>query len=142
MQQRWTAALALCAALFAGGGGGTARAAACDEFNPLNPMRSADITLGPGDVVDADGDELRSFVATDSIGRVEVTVLSQLPRGVAAGVVAVPEVSRFSPYYGEALKGIAVSVQLADGKPRRPVKIVLRLRQVCARYFRNTFLYY
>lgn len=141
MQHRWITALALYAALLACASG-TASAAGCDEYNPASPVRSAEITLGPADVVDSDGDELRSFIATDSVGPVEVTVLSQAPRGVAAGVVAVPEISRFSPYYGEALKGIEVAVQLADGKSRRRVKIVLGLRQVCARYFRNTFLYY
>jgi hypothetical protein len=49
-------------------------------------------------------------------------------------------VSRVSPLYGEQLKGIAVAVSLRGRA--RPGTVVLSLRQVCAEYFRNTFLYY
>jgi hypothetical protein len=52
----------------------------------------------------------------------------------------IAEVSRFSPYYGEALKGVAVAV--AFEPTRRPVRVLVRLRQVCAKFFRNSFLYY
>ena len=51
-----------------------------------------------------------------------------------------PEISTISPYFGERLKGIKVAVSLT--KTRQPVSVVLKLRQVCARHFRNTFLYY
>jgi hypothetical protein len=119
---------------------GGASAAPCDEHNPTGPSRSAQITLGPGDFVDADGGELRSFVATGSIGTVESRVVSAVPPGIVAGFSALPEISRFSPHEGEELKGIAVTVHLnrSDARPR----VVIGLRQVCARYFRNTFLYY
>lgn len=115
-------------------------AAACDEYDPMGPARSAQISLGPGDLVDAAGGEMRSFVATGSIGTVEAAIASAMPRGIVASFSAVPEISRFSPYYGEALKGIAVTVRLAHASAR--VRVVVSLRQVCADYFRNTFLYY
>ena len=51
-----------------------------------------------------------------------------------------PTLSRFSPRYGERLKGIAVAVSLKRGAT--PVTVAVRLRQVCAGYFRDTFLYY
>lgn len=126
-------------------------AAACDEYDPAGPARDARITLDGGDLVDEAGDEIRSFIATDSIGAVAVRLLSATPPGIALDVSATPEVSRFSPYYGENLKGIAVAVRLAGTATRagetpavrmRRVRVVLGLRQVCARYFRNTFLYY
>ena len=111
----------------------------CDEFDPFGPTRSAQITLDASDFVDQLGDEMRSFIATDSIGKVDVAVISASPASAVLGISAVPEISRFSPYYGEELKGIAVAVALAGG---RPARIVLNLRQVCAKQFRNTFLYY
>src|SRR6267378_2216901 len=46
-------------------------AAPCDEYDPGGPSRSARITLNSGDFVDQRRDEMRSFVATGSIGRVD-----------------------------------------------------------------------
>ena len=112
----------------------------CDEYNPSAPAYAAQIRLGPGDRVDGHGGELRSFVATDSIGKVDVGIVASSPRGAVLGVSAVPEISRLSPYHGERLKGISIAVSLAAS--RRPVSVVLRLSQVCAKHFRNTFLYY
>jgi hypothetical protein len=115
-------------------------AAPCDEHDPAGPSRSAQITLNASDFVDARRDEMRSFIATGSIGKVVVASVSSTPRDSVRGVTAVPEISRFSPLYGEQLKGIAVAVSLRNGAP--PTIVTLNLRQVCAEYFRNTFLYY
>jgi hypothetical protein len=115
-------------------------AAPCDEFDPWGPSRSTQIRLDASDFVDEAQDEMRSFVATDSIGKVDVAIVSSNPHGVVRAVSAVPEVSGFSPYYGERLKGIAVAVSLWGSA--RPASVVINVRQVCARYFRNTFLYY
>ena len=120
---------------------GGAVAGACDEYNPLGPAMSAQITLNATDFTDEMRDEMRSFIATDSIGKVDVAVVSASPGDAVLGISAVPEISRFSPSYGEELKGIAIAVALRDGG-RRPVRLTLSLRQVCAKYFRNTFLYY
>lgn len=117
-----------------------ATAAPCDEYDPAGPWRSAEITLGASDLVDAADGELRSFVATGSIGTVEGRVVRATPPGIVASFSAVPEISRFSRYEGEALKGIAVAVRLTRGS--KGARVVIGLRQVCARYFRNTFLYY
>ena len=51
-----------------------------------------------------------------------------------------PEISRYSPHYGEALKGITVGIVLEP--TRRPIRVVVRLQHVCAQYFRNSFLYH
>jgi len=67
-------------------------------------------------------------------------VVSASPRASVIDFSAAPAVSRFSPYYGEELKGIAVAIRVAPN--RRPVRVVLDLRQVCAKRFRDTFLYY
>lgn len=83
---------------------------------------------------------MRSFVDTGSIGMVEGAIVSATPPGIVASFSAVPEISRFSPHDGEALKGIAVAVRLAHASRR--VRVVIGLRQVCASYFRDTFLYY
>ena len=115
-------------------------AAPCDEHDPASPAASAQITLDSSDFIDENRNELRSFIATGSLGRVDVAVVSAVPPGIVRGVSAVAEASRFSPYYGERLSGIAVAVALHSRA--RPAKVVLRLRQVCAEYFRNTFLYY
>ena len=115
-------------------------APSCDEYDPFGPVRSAQIRLGPGDLVDENGDELRSFIATDSIGKVDVEIVSSSPRDLVRRVSAVPEISMLSPYHSERLKGIHVAVSLTSTK--RPVSVVLKLRQVCAKHFRNTFLYY
>jgi hypothetical protein len=115
-------------------------AAPCDEYDPSGPSRSAQITLDARDFVDQRHDEMRSFVATGSMGKVAVRVVSSTPRGIVREVSANPELSRVSPHYGEQLKGIAITVSLRNRAP--PATVVLNLRQVCAEYFRNTFLYY
>jgi len=115
-------------------------AAPCDEADPFGPAATTQITLNPTDFVDEVRDELRSFIATDSLGRVDFTVVSSRPAGIVQAISAAPEVSRFSPYHGEALKGIAVTVSLASR--RRPASVTVSLRQVCAKYFRNSYLYY
>jgi len=141
MRRWWRSARAACGAgLFILFCPAALSAAACDEHDPAGPSRSAQITLNSSDLVDARGDEMRSFVATGSIGKVAVASVSSTPRDIVRGVSAVPEISRFSPLYGEQLKGIAVAVSLRNGAP--PAIVTLHLRQVCAEYFRNTFLYY
>ncbi len=113
-------------------------AAPCDEADPFAPAETTRITLNPTDFVDEVRDELRSFIATDSLGRVDFTVISSRPAGIVRAISAVPGISRFSPYHGEALKGIALSVSLASR--RRPASVTVSLRQVCAKYFRNSYL--
>lgn len=120
--------------------GPASAAAPCDEFDPAGPARSVVVALTPTDFVDEERDQMRSFVETGSLGPVEASIVSAVPRGVVQGFSAAPEVSRFSPYYGEALKGVAVGV--AFEPTRRPVRVLVRLRQVCAKFFRNSFLYY
>jgi hypothetical protein len=138
--RRWATSIA------AAGGVAVLHAAAapaaepCDEYDPWGPARTASIVLGPGDLTAPGGAEMRSFVVTDSLGKVDVAIRSAMPRQSVGAVSAQPEVSGFSPYYGEKLKGVGVVVRLRQGA--RPATIVLELRQVCARYFRNTFLYY
>jgi hypothetical protein len=134
-------AAALVGAVLLIGSPGTAPAAQpCDEADPFGPTDSTRITLTTADFVDEVRDELRSFIATDSLGRVDFTVVSSRPAGIVRAISAVPEVSRFSPHYGEQLKGIAVTVALASRK--RPATVTVTLRQVCAKYFRDSFLYY
>ena len=138
------AGLVAVVAVALGSGTGMARAAGpCDEYDPSGPAQSAQIKLGPADFVDEGRDEMRSFVATDSLGKVEVTVVSAKPDGFIRSVSAVPAISRYSQNYGETLKGIAVTVSVASGPPtkKRPAAVIVNLRQVCARYFRNSFLY-
>jgi len=115
-------------------------AAPCDQFNPLGPARSARITLNSSDFVDERRDEMKSFIATGSLGKADISVVSSTPGGIVRGVSATPELSRFSPLYGEQLKGIAITASLKGGAG--PATIVLNLRQVCAEHFRNTVLYY
>ena len=125
--------------MFAASSSSSLAAALCDEFDPAGPARSVVVALTPTDFVDEQRDEMRSFVETGSLGRVEASIVSSVPRGVVHDFSAAPEVSRFSPYYGEALKGVAVGVTFAP--TRRPVRVLVRLRQVCAKFFRNSFLY-
>jgi hypothetical protein len=120
---------------------GALSAASCDQYDPSGPSRSAQIAFNSGDFVDERRDEVRSFRATGSLGRVEVGIVSATPGGIVRGVSATPEVSRYSPLYGEQLKGIVVAVSLRSGAPPAAT-VVLRLRQVCAAYFRKTILYY
>ena len=115
-------------------------AAPCDQYDPSAPSRSARITLNPSDFVDESREEMRSFIATGSLGNVEAEILSSTPRGIVRSFAAIPRVSRTDPRSGEQLKGIAVAVSLGSGA--EPATVTLSLRQVCARYFRNTFLYY
>src|SRR5437763_14691806 len=115
-------------------------AAPCDEFDPGGPARSIVVALSPTDFVDEERDEMRSFVETGSLGRVEASIVSSVPRGVVHGFSAAPQVSRFSPYYAEALKGVAVGITVQPN--RRPGRVVVRLRAACAKFFRNSFLYY
>ena len=133
----WTAVTAV---VLAAADPAAASAAPCDEYDPTAPVYSADIALTAGDFVNEERDEVRTFVATGSLGRVDATIVSSVPRGVVRSFFAGPEVSRYSPDHGEALKGIAVGVALE--RTRRPFRVVVRLRQVCAQYFRNSFLYY
>jgi hypothetical protein len=115
-------------------------AAPCDEFNPVGPWRDARITLGSSDFVDESRDEMRSFVMTGSVGSVTAAIVSSNPHGIVRAVSAVPQVSRLAEHEGEQLKGIAVTVLLS--RSARPATVVINVRQVCAQYFRNTFLYY
>ena len=137
---RHSAWAAMGAAVFLLADPGALSAAPCDEYDPAAPVRTARITLSARDSVDEQRDELRSFVATGSLGHVDAVLLSSIPRGAVRSYFAGPLISRHSPNYGEELKGIAVSVAVQPG--RRPVSVVIGLRQVCAQYFRNSFLYY
>jgi hypothetical protein len=109
----------------------------CDEDNPLSPARDAKIILSGADALDETNTELRSFIHTGSLGRVDASVVS--PRGAVIRLTAAPQLSRLSPDYGEKLKGVGIVAELASHK--RPARVVVRVRQVCAQYFRNTFLY-
>jgi hypothetical protein len=115
-------------------------ASLCDEYNPFGPARIGEITLNAADFADEDGTEILSFVETESIGKVDVEIVRATPARIVQAVSAMPEISTISPYHGERLKGIKIAVSLK--KAKQPVSIVLKLRQVCARHFRNTFLYY
>lgn len=112
----------------------------CDEHNPFAPARTGEITLDSSDFADADGTVILGFVETASVGRVDVEIVRASPARVVRAVSAVPDISMLSPYFGERLKGIRIAVSLE--KTRQPVSVVVKLRQVCARHFRNTFLYY
>jgi len=141
MRGWWRSAGVACSVgLFILCGPGALSAAPCDQFNPAAPARNAQITLDSGDFVDESRDEMRSFVATGSLGKVDATVVSSTPGNIVRLVSAIPEVSRFSPLYGEQLKGIAITVSLRQGAGSATV--VLNLRQVCAEHFRRTILYY
>jgi hypothetical protein len=115
-------------------------AAPCDEYDPTAPGRTASVTLTRNDSMGPGERELRTFVATGSIGKVDVVNISASPRGDVRAVSAVPEISRLSPHYGEQLRGIAIVVTPTGDA--LPAKVVVTLRQVCAQYFRDTFLYY
>jgi hypothetical protein len=103
-------------------------------------VRSAVITLTASDFFDPYGEEMRSFVDTGSLGAVDAQVVSARPRGVVRSLTAVPARSLLSPYFGEDMKGIDVTVLLYKSKPSPVVRI--RLQQECAKYLHNTFLYY
>ena len=112
----------------------------CDEYDPTGPSETAKIILTHNDSVGPWTGELRTFVDTGSIGPVAVSAVSATPSGRLRAVSAKPEISRISPHAGEHLKGIAIVVSTWDKKP--PARVVVTLRQVCAKYFRDTFLYY
>jgi len=128
------------AVLFAVGYSATVWAAPCDEYDPASRARSARIVLNGADFLDEQRDELRSFVETGSLGMVNAELVSVRPKAPVRSFFAGPKISRFSPYYGEELKGVAVGLTLEPTK--RPITVVIRLRQVCAKYFRNSFLFY
>jgi hypothetical protein len=102
--------------------------------------RSAEITLTATDFFDPYGEEMRTFVDTGSLGAVEALVISATPPDIVRSLTAVPARSLLSPYFGEDLKGINVTVSLYQSRIRPVVRI--RLQQDCAKYLRNTFLYY
>jgi PhoPQ-activated pathogenicity-related protein len=134
---RWVTVLA---AIFLASAAGAAAAHAqgCDENDPNGPTRGAQVTLTASDSVDDSRRELRTFVVTGSLGRVEAAIVAATPPGVVRGFAAAPHLSRLSPDYGEQLKGIAVVATLSGGN--RSARIVVRLRQVCAQSFRDSFL--
>jgi hypothetical protein len=142
MRQGWKSASAACVVSACLGllPGAAPAAPPCDEYNPFGPSRIGEITLNAGDFADEDGTEMLTFIETESMGKVDVQVVQATPARIIRAVSAEPETSMVSPYFGERLKGIRVAVSLT--KTRRPVSIVLKLRQVCAKHFRNTFLYY
>ena len=142
MRQGWKSAAAACsvAAWLVLLPGAATAASACDEYNPFGPARIGEITLDATDFADEGGTEMLSFIETESIGKVDIEIVSTTPARIVRAVSAEPEISTVSPYFGERLKGIKVAVSLA--KTRTPVSVVVKLRQVCARHFRNTFLYY
>jgi hypothetical protein len=134
------ASLPVALLLLAGGAGSALAASQCDAIGAGAAVRSAEITLTAADFFDADGLEMRNFVDTGSLGMVDAQVLSTRPRDVVRSLTAVPARSRLSPYFGEDLKGINVTVSLY--KSRIPPVVHIRLRQDCAKYMHNTFLYY
>jgi hypothetical protein len=103
-------------------------------------LRSAVVTLTAADFYDPYGQEMRTFVDTGSLGAVTAELVSARPREIVRSFTAVAARSRLSPYFGEDLKGISVTVSLY--RSRIPPVIRLRLTQDCAKYLRNTFLYY
>jgi hypothetical protein len=122
--------------LLSAGARSTVAAGTCTE----GATRSAEITLTAADFFDPDGEEMRTFVDTGSLGVVEVSLVSARPADVVRSFTAVPARSLLSPYFGENMKGINVTVLL--NKSRIPPVVRLRLQQDCAKYLRNTFLYY
>lgn len=127
------------AALFLVAAPGLATAAPCDENNPASPARTTQITLGASDFTDYARDDMRTFVATDSLGQVTARIIAQVPRGIVQSFSAVPVTNRYSWEYGEALHGIDVHVVLKHRDPAAQVRV--SVRQVCAQYFRDSFLY-
>jgi hypothetical protein len=142
MRRGWKLAFSACGAAvwLAALPTGAPAASLCDEYNPFGPARIGEITLNATDFADEDGTEILSFVETESIGKVDVEIVRATPARIVHAVSAMPEISTISPYHGERLKGIKIAVSL--NKTKQPVSVVLKLRQVCAKHFRNTFLYY
>jgi len=140
MRQRQTLVrAALFAAVLVVAGGGPARAQSCDEHNPKSPAATTQVTLDASDFTDEARNEMRSFILTGSLGPVTARVVAANPPGIVQSLSATAEVSHLSPNYGEQLKGIDIRIQLK--RHDRTASVSVSLRQVCARYFRNTFLY-
>jgi hypothetical protein len=134
-------AWAACALLLLSVAGRSAGAAtSCPDDQAKGPARSAVITLTAADLYDSDRSEMRTFVETGSLGEVEARLISSTPHGIVGSLAANPGISRLSPYFGEHLKGINVTVSLLHLRKSPTVRI--RLRQVCAKRMVNTFLYY
>ena len=125
--------------LLSAGAGPAGAAEVCADGGSGAAVRSAEITLTAADFSDPYGEEMRTFVDTGSLGAVEASLVSARPRDVVRSFTAVPARSQLSPYFGEDLKGISVTVSLY--KSRISPVVRLRLRQDCAKYLRNTFLY-
>lgn len=125
--------------LCGGGGGRSAQAGGCDEYNPLSPARTAQVALTATDSLGESANELRTFVETGSLGKVDISLVRSSYRGPVQRILAVPHVSRHSANYGEELKGVEISAALS--RPVGGARILVELRQVCAQYFHNSFLY-
>jgi hypothetical protein len=134
------APLAVALLLLAAGARSVLAASQCVDNGIGAGAHSAVITLTAADFFDPDGEEMRTFVDTGSLGMVDALLLSARPRDIVRSLTAVPARSRLSPYFGEDLKGINVTVSLY--KSRTPPVVRIRLQQDCAKYLRNTFLYY
>ncbi len=130
---------ALFAAVLVVAGPGAAHAQSCDENNPASPAQTTQLVLGSSDFTDESRDALRSFILTGSLGPVTARVVAANPPGIVQSLSATAEVSHLSPNYGEQLKGIDIRVNLK--RHDRAASVSVSLRQVCAQYFRNTFLY-
>src|SRR5690349_14982533 len=117
-----------------------ARSAGAAEICGGDAARSAEITLTAADFFDPYGEEMRTFVDTGSLGEVEASLISARPRDIVRSFTAVPARSLLSPYFGEDMKGIDVTVSLYKSRGSPIVRLLLR--QNCAKYIRNTFLYY
>jgi hypothetical protein len=130
---------ALFAAVLVVAGPGVARAQTCDEHNPASPAQTTQVVLGASDFTDDTRDAMRSFILTGSLGPVTARVVAANPPGIVQSLSATAEVSHLSPNYGEQLKGIDIRVALK--RHDRSASVSISLRQVCAQYFRNTFLY-
>jgi hypothetical protein len=117
---------------------GASAGVTCDDGNPYGPSRSAVVRLTAADYSNEQRTELKTFVETGSLGRVEAEIVS--PRGLVRSLTAAPAVSRYSRHQGENLRGIAVELRLNGAAKKAPV-VRLRLRQVCAVHFHDTFLY-
>ena len=139
MRQRQTLVRAALFAAVLAIAGPVARAQTCDENNPASPAGTAQVTLGASDVTDDASNELRSFFLTGSLGPVTARVVASNPPGIVQSLSATAQVSHLSPNYGEQLKGIDIRVNLK--RHDRTASVSVSLRQVCAQYFRNTFLY-
>jgi hypothetical protein len=140
MRQRQTLVrAAFFAAVLVVAGSGAAGAQTCDENNPKSPASTTQVTLGASDFTDEAHDVLRSFILTGSLGPVTARLVAVNPPGIVQSLSATALVSHLSPDYDEQLKGIEIRVNLK--RHDRSASVTVSLRQVCAQYFRNTFLY-